>query len=86
MKNDFYFILSFLMKFYFIFIFHLTKFHCLIALTVFDILDNVCFVIVCFQDWDNITFKVNLIFLIKLIFYMTKKSRQKFTNWALKMR
>ena len=36
-----------------------------------------CIVIVCFLVFDVINFKINLIFLIKPFFYMTKKSRQK---------
>ena len=34
--------------------------------------------IICFSDCDIINSEINLIFLIKLFFYMTKKSRQKF--------
>ena len=34
--------------------------------------------IVCFPGCDVINFEINLIFLIKPFFYMTKKSRQKF--------
>ena len=39
--------------------------------------DNLCVVIVCNTDCDIMNFETNLIFLIKLFFYMTKKSRQK---------
>ena len=41
-----------------------------------EILDNMCIVIVWFPDCDVIDFEINLIFLMKLFFYMTKKSRQ----------
>ena len=34
-------------------------------------------VIVCFPGCDVMNFKINLSFLIKLFFYVTKKSRQK---------
>ena len=37
-----------------------------------------CIADVCFVDCDVIKFETNLIFLIKLLFYMIKKSRQKF--------
>ena len=36
-----------------------------------------CILIVSFLVFDVINFKINLIFLIKPVFYMTKKSRQK---------
>ena len=36
-----------------------------------------CIVIVCFPGCDIINFEINLIFLIKPILNMTKKSRQK---------
>ena len=39
---------------------------------------NMCITIVCFPVCDVINFEINLIFLIKLFFYMTKKLRQKF--------
>ena len=43
-----------------------------------------CIVTVCFQDCDVINFEINLIFLIKLLFYMTKKSRQKSKHFVNK--
>ena len=42
-----------------------------------EILINICIAIVCELDRDVTKFEVNLIFLIKLFFCMTKKSRQK---------
>ena len=42
------------------------------------ILGNMCITIVSYPDSDVIKFEINLIFLIKPFFYMTKKSRQKF--------
>ena len=36
-----------------------------------------CIAIACFPDFDVISFENNLIFSIKLFFYMSKKSRQK---------
>ena len=35
-------------------------------------------VIVSYPGCDGIDFKINLVFLIKQFFYMTKKSRQRF--------
>ena len=43
-----------------------------------EILANMCIAIVCFPGCDVINFEVNLIFLIKPFFYMTKMSKQKF--------
>ena len=43
-----------------------------------EILGNRCIVIVCWPGCDVICFEINLIFLIKLHFLLTKKSRQKF--------
>ena len=43
-----------------------------------EILGNMCIAIVCFAGSNVISFKINLIFLIELFFYITKKSRQKF--------
>ena len=37
-----------------------------------------CIAIVCLPDCDAMTFEINLIFLIKPILYMNKKSKQKF--------
>ena len=54
----------------------MTKFNCLIVLL--EVLDNKCIAIVCFPGCDVIDFETNLTFLIKLIFCVTKKSRQKF--------
>ena len=42
-----------------------------------EILGNMCIAIVYFPGCDDINFEINLIFLIKLFFSMTKKSRQK---------
>ena len=43
-----------------------------------------CIAIVCFSGCDVINFEINLIFLIKPFFYMTKKSRQTFKYLAHK--
>ena len=43
-----------------------------------EILDNRCISIVFYPGWDVINFEINLYYLIKPFFYMTKKSRQKF--------
>ena len=43
-----------------------------------EILNNMRIAIVCFSGCDVINFEVNLIFLIKSFFCMTKMSRQKF--------
>ena len=43
---------------------------------LYEILDNMCIVIVCYPGYDVINFEINLIFLIKPFLYMTKKSRQ----------
>ena len=43
-----------------------------------EILGNMCIAIVCFSSCDAINFEINLIFLIKPGFFMTKKSRQNF--------
>ena len=37
-----------------------------------------CIAIVCFPGFDVKNFGINLVFLIKPFFYMTKKLRQKF--------
>ena len=42
-----------------------------------------CIAMVCFPGCDAITYEISLIFLIKLLFYMTKKSRQ---GMKMKMR
>ena len=42
-----------------------------------QILGNMCIIIVCYPGCDAIKFEINLIFLIKPFYYMTKKSRQK---------
>ena len=39
-----------------------------------------CIAIVCFSGCDVINLEINLIFLIKPFFYMTRKSRQKFEH------
>ena len=43
-----------------------------------EILDNMGISIVCFPGFDIKNFEINLIFVIKPFYYMTKKSRQKF--------
>ena len=43
-----------------------------------EILDNICIAIVYFPGCDVIYFETNVIFLIKLFFYMTKNSKEKF--------
>ena len=52
----------------------------------FDILGNMCIAIVCFTVCDVINFKVDLTFLIKPFFCMTKKSRQKLSYLGNKKR
>ena len=42
-----------------------------------EILSNMCIAIVCFPGFDVINFENNLIFLIKPLLHMTRKSRQK---------
>ena len=42
-----------------------------------EIMGNMCITIVCYSGCDVIKFEINLIFLIKLFWDMTKKSRQK---------
>ena len=51
------------------------KFHFPLLL---DELGNMCIAIVCFPGFNVISFEINPIFLIKLLLYMTQKSRQKF--------
>ena len=43
-----------------------------------NILGNMCITTVCSQSCDAIKFEINLIFLIRLFWYMTKKSTQIF--------
>ena len=43
----------------------------------FEILGNICIAIVCLPCCDIINFEINLVFLIKPFFCMTKKSSQK---------
>ena len=45
---------------------------------LFEILDNICFAVVCFPGCGVTDFEINHIILTKPFFYMTKKSRQKF--------
>ena len=45
---------------------------------IFEILGNICIAIVCFLDCDVINSEINLIFLIKPFFHLTRKSWQKF--------
>ena len=47
-------------------------------LSSWDIGEYICIAIVYFSGCDAINFEINLIFLIKLFFYMTKNSTQKF--------
>ena len=47
-------------------------------LGIYEVLGNICITIVCFPGCDVMNFEINLIFLIKSFFSMTKKSRQKF--------
>ena len=42
------------------------------------ILGYICVAILCYPGCDVLKFEINLIFLIKLFFYMAKTSRQKF--------
>ena len=46
-------------------------------LLLLEILGNTCIKIVCWPCCDFIKFEINLIFLIRPFWYMTKKSRQK---------
>ena len=55
--------------------YYLTKFHWLPLLL--EILDTMWITIVCQPGCGVIKFEINLAFLIKLLCYMTKKSRQK---------
>ena len=43
-----------------------------------EILHNICITTACFPGCDPENFEINVIFLIKPFFYMTKKSRQNF--------
>ena len=43
-----------------------------------QIFDNMCIVVICFPVYDAINCEINLVFLIKLFSYVTKKSGQKF--------
>ena len=45
---------------------------------LFEVLDNLCIVIICFPVFDVINFEIYHNFLIKLFSYVTKKSGQKF--------
>ena len=63
----------------------LTKFHIRIAIAseildimCIEILENMYIVIVCLPGCDVIKFQINLTFLIKPFFYMTKRPRKKF--------
>ena len=53
---------------------------------LFDILGNTCTAIVCFPGCGVMNFEINLIVLIKLVFYMSKKLAQRFkyTKWERK--
>ena len=54
----------------------LTKFHCLVAFTSWD-MEQYVIAILRQPGCDIINFKINLIFLIKSFLYITKKTRQK---------
>ena len=43
---------------------------------LFEILDDMCVVTVCFPGCDVTNFEISLILLLKPLFYMTEKSRQ----------
>ena len=59
--------------------YYLTKFNCLIVLSLFlEILDFMYIATICFPGRGVMNFEISLIFLIKLFFCITKKSRQKF--------
>ena len=45
---------------------------------IFWIFGNICFTIICFPVYGIINYETNLSFLIKLFFYMTKKSGEEF--------
>ena len=45
---------------------------------IFVVLNSINCAIVCKKGCDIINFEINLVFLIKPFFYITKKSRQKF--------
>ena len=49
-----------------------------------EILGNMCIAIVCFPLCDVTDFEINLIFLIKPFFYMSKMLRQVFMSWERK--
>ena len=49
-----------------------------------EILVNMSMTIVCDPGFDVIKLEINLIFLIKTVFYMTKNSRQKFKYLEIK--
>ena len=53
-------------------------------LLLLEILVNMCIAILCFVGCDAINFEINLIFLIRLCFYMMKSSRQKFNILRMK--
>ena len=54
----------------------MAKFHYLISFTSWDI-EQFYSAFVCFSGFDVMNFEINLIFLIKPMFYMNKKLRQK---------
>ena len=43
-------------------------------------MENMCVVVICFPGCDVINLEINLIFLIKLFFFMNKISRQNFKD------
>ena len=58
---------------------NLTNFVVWLSLTL-EIFGNMCIAIVCFSGFDFISFEINLIFLIKVFFYILKNARQKCKN------
>ena len=61
-----------------------TKFNAWLPLLL-EISDIMYSAIVCFPGWDVTNFEINLIFLIRLFLYITKKSRRKFENLQKEM-
>ena len=52
-------------------------------LLLLEIIGNICIAIICFPGCDVIDFEINLIFLIKPFFYMTKETKQKFEELSV---
>ena len=51
--------------------------NCIVLLPLLETLGNMCIVIICFPVYDAINFKINLSFLSKPFFYITKTVRTK---------